>query len=356
MTAETDLTILEGDCLEQMRALPDACVQCCVTSPPYFGLRDYQVEGQIGLEKSHAEYVAKMVGVFREVRRLLKPDGTLWLNLGDSYAGSGCGGNPADSKFQKQASNRGSEQFVKSKRMERGSGRWGGGNVPTPIGLKPKDLIGIPWRVAFALQADGWWWRSCIPWLKRNTMPESVTDRPASAVEYLLLLTKSQDCFYDVEAVRVAASESYMNDGRWNTGPTDANVKDGYELAGTRNPKATHEVFNGERRTTRNRRNSDWFFESWQGLYEENDEPLALVVNTHPCRLAHFSTFPKKLVQPCVLAGSRPGDLVLDPFAGSGTTGQVALELGRRALLIELNPAYVDLIRQRCAVTPGLHL
>jgi DNA modification methylase len=170
-------------------------------------------------------------------------------------------------------------------------------------------------------------------------------------VESMFLLSKSQHYYSDMEAIRVEASESYKNDGRWETGPTDRNIKFGYEAARTRNPKATHKVFNGEKRTTRNRRNSDWFFESWQGLYEEDGEPLAFIVNTNGFSGAHFATFPPKLIEPCIKAGSRVGDCVLDPFAGSGTTGMVSNGLSRQAILIELNPAYVKLIEQRCGVS-----
>lgn len=318
------LTILQGDWIEQLRTLPDESVQCCVTSPPYWGLRDYGVAGQLGLEKAPEEYVAKLVAGFREVRRVLRKDGTLWLNLGDSYCATtkGSGGhNP------KQDSNRGSWMGDRS---------W---QIPT--GLKSKDLVGIPYRVAFALQADGWYLRSHMPWIKRNCMPESVTDRPASAVESMFLLTKSQRYHCDMKAVEVPASAAYMNDGRWKSGPTDANVKLGYEDAGTRNPKATHKVFNGEKRTTRNRRNSDWFFESWQGLYQEDGEPLAFIANTAGFNEAHFATFPSKLIEPCILAGTKAGDTVLDPFGGSGTTGMVANTHARKAILIELNPQYI---------------
>ena len=317
-----NLTILCGDVIDKLRELPDESVHCCVTSPPYWGLRDYATEGQLGLEKTPEEYVAKMVEVFREVRRVLRKDGTLWLNLGDSYAGGGNNRGNNSPLFDKQASNFGATGQV--------------GIRDVPDGLKPKDLVGIPWRVAFALQADGWWLRSDIIWAKPNPMPESVTDRPTKSHEYLFLLTKSANYFYDAEAIKEGAEQS------------------------------------------RNKR-SVW------------------TVATAPYPEAHFATYPPDLVKPCILAGTSAKGCcakcgsyrnetktigwqptcecwllnilpspnsdpvitpctVLDPFAGSGTTGAVALELGRSAILIELNPKYVELIRRRCNVTPGLAL
>ena len=334
-----NLRIINGDALTELRKLPDRSVQCCVTSPPYWAQRNYEVDGQIGQENSPSEYITVMVEVFGEVYRVLRDDGILWLNLGDSYASSATKWGCSQGNKCKQNTNPGSTRQSKKSFDEH---------------ISHKDLIGIPWQTAFALQKDGWLLRSACPWLKRNTMPESVTDRPASAIEYVFLLTKTDVYFYDTESVKVKASDSYTKDGRWKSGPTDANVKDGYEAAGTRNPKATHKVFNGEKRTNRNRRNSDWFFESWQGLYEEDGEPLAFIVN--PCGFpgSHFATFPRKLIEPCIMAGSRQGDVVLDPFLGSGTTGLVALELGRCCIGIELNSQYCQLARERTATTPGL--
>ncbi len=311
-----NVQVLLGDCRAVLPTLASESVQCCVTSPPYWGLRKYlfaDAAAEIGQEKTPSEYVAALVAVFQEVHRVLRKDGTLWLVLGDCYNSGASGG-----LYRKKLPN-----------------------------LKPKDLIGIPWLVAFALRQDGWWLRSCCPWLKRNCMPESVKDRPASAMEYVFLLSKSEKSYYDAKAVAVPASESYQNDSRWVSGPTDRNIKEGYEIASARNPKATHKVFNGEKRTTRNRRNSDWFFESWQGLYEEDGDPLAFVVNTKGYRASHFATFPPKLVEPCIKACSRTGDTILDPFGGSGTVGQVANELDRKSILIELQPDYLPMIRER---------
>lgn len=293
--------VLHGDCLQQLKTLPDASVQCCVTSPPYWGLRDYGVDGQIGLESTPDAYVQKMVAVFREVRRVLKDDGTCWLNLGDTFS-TGSGGS--DTESAKQQSNRGTQ--IESRAAFKG--------------LPPKNLVGIPWRVAFALQSDGWYLRSDIIWHKPNPMPESVTDRPTKSHEYIFLLTKSERYFYDHEAI--AEQSVYPGDNRSLRIDTrkaiDPMCMDGGSRARTGNPTAE----------TRNKR-TVW------------------TIATQPYPEAHFATFPPKLIEPCILAGSRPGDVVLDPFAGSGTTLYVAKELGRQFIGIELNPAYVKLIDKR---------
>lgn len=296
--------ILHGDCLTQLKTLPDASVQCCVTSPPYWGLRDYGVDGQIGLESTPDAYVQKMVEVFREVKRVLRDDGTCWLNLGDSYSGSGKGcmgdGTPSDRGSAKQGTNRGTAVGVFPE---------------TESGLKPKDLVGIPWRVAFALQADGWYLRSDIIWHKPNPMPESVTDRPTKSHEYIFLLTKSERYFYDHEAIQEAAAIG----ARLFNG--------GHDVGKDRQDNGRNDPTNI---TSRNKR-TVW------------------TVATQPYPEAHFATFPPKLIEPCILAGSRPGDVVLDPFAGAGTTLYVAKELGRQFIGIELNPNYIGLIEKRLA-------
>lgn len=322
------IKILQGDCLERLRELPDESIQCCVTSPPYWGLRDYGVEDQLGLEKTPEEYVAKMVEVFREVRRVLRDDGTLWLNLGDSYAGGGNyrGVNP-DTLSEKQGSNRASHGLNQKC-----------GIVDLPPGLKPKDLVGIPWRVAFALQADGWYLRSDIIWHKPNPMPESVTDRPTKSHEYIFLMSKSARYYYDAKSIMESAAygEQHANKATsWGTNrkhPNKANVAD-YAFTGDNH--TCHKSENGE--------------------FQRNKRTVWTVA-TSPYSEAHFATFPPDLIKPCILAGTKPGDTVLDPFGGSGTTGQVALELGRKAVLIELNPEYIKLIEQRTNVTPGLCL
>jgi DNA modification methylase len=358
---------------------------------------------QLGLEKTPAEYVAKLVAGFRELKRVLRDDGTLWLNMGDSMAsGKGTCFNPG-----------GGGDSLGQYRKAAGVHPLDRGNKSTlaAIGLKPKDLLGIPWRVAFALQEDGWYLRSEIIWAKRNCMPESVTDRPTKSHEQIFLLSKKQNYYYDSEAVKVPASDSYANDGRWKTGGTEMNCKAGYAEAMAQNPKMPHRVFNGERRSMVNLR------DVWRLANE-------------PFKGAHFATFPKALVLPCILAGTsargccmkcrapwvrvvehrgetrrqmmnRLGQspknvgeqglnhaghhggntvetsttgwapackcqeessheageqtepvpcTVLDPFAGSGTTLEVALHNGRDAIGIELNPEYIPLIRGRCGL------
>ena len=300
--------VIQGDCLEMLRTLPDASVQCCVTSPPYWGLRDYGVEGQLGLEATPDAYVQKMVEVFREVRRVLKDDGTCWLNLGDSYSGSGKGDNPNG----KQGTNTGTRFDSPTS-----------GTVP--VGLKAKDLVGIPWRVAFALQADGWYLRSDIIWHKPNPMPESVTDRPTKSHEYMFLLTKSERYFYDHEAIQEALTRP--DEGGRKT-PARFGGADKFVEAQKQSRLHSGNEYLGTANGKRNKR-TVW------------------TIATQPYAEAHFATFPPKLIEPCILAGSRPGDVVLDPFAGSGTTLYVAKELGRQYLGIELNPAYIELINGR---------
>jgi DNA modification methylase len=270
-----NVRVHQGDCLSVLRALPDSIVQCCVTSPPYWGLRDYGVGGQLGLEKTPGEYVANMVAVFREVRRVLRDDGTLWLNLGDSYG-------------------------------------------------KQKQLAGIPWRVAFALQADGWILRQDVIWHKPSPMPESVSDRCTKAHEYLFLLAKSPRYFFDAEAIKEAQQGPIRSRRFCATGGAEARAV-GRKLSGNEGAKAVW-TDSGKR----NRRSV------WQ-------------IASKPYKGAHFACFPPALVEPCILAGSAPGDTVLDPFMGSGTTAQVALEHDRKALGIELNADYIELIKQRLA-------
>jgi len=303
--------IHQGDCLQVLQSqFADESVQCCVTSPPYWGLRDYGVDGQLGLEATPELYVAKMVEVFREVKRVLKADGTLWLNLGDSYATGTTAGRQL-----------GTLDFGKGTMEARKINRCG-----TPIGLKTKDLVGIPWRVAFALQADGWYLRSDIIWHKPNPMPESVTDRCTKSHEYLFLLAKNERYFYDAAAI----SEPSIT-------PMDTKAAQSFKAKGgkARENYGTNED-NWEPSGTRNKR-TVW------------------TVATSPYAEAHFATFPPKLIEPCILAGCPSGGLVLDPFAGSGTTIQVAQQLGRQGVGIELNPAYITLADTRTAQT-GLPL
>ena len=300
--------ILNGDCIEMMKTLPDLSVNCCVTSPPYFGLRDYGHEGQIGLEETPEAFVQKMVEVFREVKRVLRDDGTLWLNLGDSYAGSGKGrngdGSPNVDPLSKQATSAGTiiGKLIKSQTSD----------------CKPKDLIGIPWRVAFALQADGWYLRQDIIWHKPNPMPESVTDRCTKAHEYVFLLTKSQRYYYDAGAVCEPATNRSCGNIQPTKGARTGDVK--HQTKGN-----LHMIGAAEHRNRR----SVWS------------------ITTQPYSGAHFAVMPEALVEPCLLAGSRPGDVVLDPFTGSGTVGAVAVNHGRSFVGCELNPDYIALARQR---------
>ena len=295
--------LYQGDALETLKQMEDESVHCCVTSPPYWGLRDYGVEGQLGLESTPEEYVENMVKVFREVKRVLRDDGTLWLNLGDSYAGSGrgpTGRNGIGNQEKRQG-------FHSPK-------------VVIPTGLKPKDLIGIPWMVAFALRADGWYLRQDIIWHKPNPMPESVKDRCTKAHEYIFLLTKSQKYFYDSEAIK--EKSNYPGQGGAAIGHVTHSQPGARRLSVTENLK-----IRGEKRNKR----SVW------------------TVTTKPFKEAHFAVFPPKLPEICIKAGCPEGGTVLDPFAGAGTTLWVAEQLGVNSIGIELNPEYCEIIRRRMA-------
>ena len=376
--------LLQGDCLQVLATLPAESVQTCITSPPYWGLRDYGAEGQLGLEATPELYVASMVAVFREVRRVLRDDGTLWLNLGDSYAGAASGSNPSETSKLGSGPGGASKHRDSVKFAQR----------PAAASLKPKDLVGIPWRVAFALQADGWYLRQDIIWHKPNPMPESVTDRCTKAHEYIFLMTKSPRYFYDAEAIKELSAQP-IGEKRW-TGTQSKAVQTG-------NHSGTLGTNQGD--PTRNRR-SVW------------------TVTTKPFKGAHFATFPPDLIEPCVLAGSadkccskcgkpwervvkkdnppndgttqsayapgmtanrlamkrqaarergeefvnrvrtlgfspacncgetaRTSSTVLDPFNGAGTTGVVAIQHGRRYIGIELNPDYLEMARKRIQET-----
>lgn len=300
--------------------LADHSVHCVVTSPPYYGLRSYGIgteNGEIGLEQTPDEYVANLVAVFQELRRVLRDDGTAWLNLGDSYAGNGRGGNVESiTGIGKDMS------IVKSKR---GAKRWGGGNIPAMDGLKPKDLIGIPWRVAFALQADGWYLRSDIIWHKPNPMPESVKDRPTKSHEYIFLLSKSAKYYYDAEAVKEDSTESTLERGKYAWNGRVVIDDDGKERRAQ--PDRTERM--GERwcSNLRNRR-TVW------------------TMATKPYSGAHFAAYPPELIEPCILAGCPEGGMVLDPFAGTGTTLQVARQYNRNAIGLDLSMTYI----QECAM------
>jgi DNA modification methylase len=313
--------ILVGDVRRRLAELPDGSVQTCVTSPPYWGLRDYGQGDQIGLEPTPEEYVTQMVEVFRDVRRVLADDGTLWLNLGDSYASS------------TKSDNRTPEQRSKTSTLGPKRDGLGGDNAAhvavsfgshkVDPGLAAKQLMGIPWRVAFALQADGWWLRQDIIWHKPNPMPESVTDRCTKAHEYLFLLTKSERYKYDADAIAEAAIHA-GHVVKASDPQTAKNAMKG-KYGATALGFTQHDTVVKE---TRNRR-SVW------------------TVPSKPFAGAHFAVMPEALVEPCLLAGSSPDDLVLDPFTGSGTVGVVALRHGRDFIGVELNPEYAAIAEAR---------
>jgi DNA modification methylase len=297
--------IINADVMDGLALLDDESVHCVVTSPPYFGLRDYGHTKQIGLEPTPDAYVTKMVGVFRDVRRVLRKDGTCWLNLGDSYVATTTMGDPA-----KRSTLMGGKQSQNAARARPDK---------TGFGLAAKNLIGIPWRVAFALQADGWWLRQDIIWSKPNPMPESVTDRCTKAHEYIFLLTKAARYLYDAEAIKEPAN---YPDGPGNT----CMGKYGTD----------HAAFHGSKKNL-----------AKIGPSEHRNKRSVWEVNTGGYSEAHFATFPPALIEPCIKAGCPEGGTVLDPFGGSGTTGLVADRLKRNAILIELNPEYAAMAERR---------
>ena len=360
--------IIQGDCLEVLKTIPDKSIDCCITSPPYYGLRDYgtgewvggdpncphrrlskyspntitghaqeelrgnvgdaiyktvcplcgavRIDKQIGLEETPEEYVQKLVEVFREVKRVLKDDGTLWLNIGDSYWGSGSRGFDFTDKF------------TEASEIQKGSkGTTNLSNVPKLVGnykdIKNKDLIGIPWMTAFALRADGWYLRQDIIWHKSNPMPESVKDRCTKSHEYIFLLSKKPHYYFDYEAIQEPATTVIGE---------DAEIRFGGNKYGD---------------------NEDSHFQTYSGnVYEPSDvrnKRDVWDVATKAVKEAHFATYPEELVEPCVRAGSRVGGIVLDPFFGSGTTGKVAAQLNREYIGIDLNPEYIEIAKKRTA-------
>lgn len=325
--------ILQGDAATRLKELPDESVDLCVTSPPYYQLRDYGVEGQIGLESSVEEYIGRLVEVFEEVRRVLKKDGNLYINIGDSYAGSGKGAAnyPENATRYKQGTNKGLL----------GSGV----GVTRCEGVKPKNLIGIPWKLAFALQAQGWYLREDIIWAKPNPMPESVRDRCTRSHEYIFHFTKEAHYYYDAETISEPSAESTVKrieqDVEHQQGSTRAIGKTNGNMKActprycgkkyTENPEQFYRTKSGHAYDYRPRRNKR---DVWS-------------VSTKPCKEAHFATFPLDLIEPCILAGSPRGGVTLDPFAGSGTVGVCAMQNGREYILIELNPDYIGIIKKR---------
>lgn len=337
-----------GDCRDTMRDLKaqGVRVQCCVTSPPYYGLRDYGHPGQIGLEKTPAEYVAALVEVFEGVRELLADDGVLWLNLGDSYNAAGRTGHGTRQGF-KQGTNRASAEKADICR-------------PSVENLKPKDLIGIPWRVAFALQEAGWYLRQDIIWHKPNPMPESVTDRCTKAHEYLFLLSKSERYYWDAEAMREPAewgppgnkthrhttlaeqgdSMFTGKSGLVKYAERQRSKRDSFKREASKRAEVIPGQTVGTHRADRDESEYDTGMRNRRSVW---------TVPTQPYSGAHFAVFPAALIEPCILAASRPGDVVLDPFMGSGTTAQVAQALGRQWIGCELNPEYDPLQQARTA-------
>lgn len=330
--------IIVADVLDGLRSLPDGSAHCCVTSPPYWGLRDYGVAGQLGLESTPEEYVENMVGVFREVRRVLRDDGTLWLNLGDSYSAASTHGGK-----DKAGIHSAGEESAKALR---------GRDRRFRDGLKPKDLVGIPWRVAFALQADGWWLRSDIIWSKPNPMPESVRDRPTKAHEYIFLLSKSERYFYDADAVaepiQTDPKENYPArariTGRGTQGAAAARGGD-QDRSGGFPPRGSGNL---ERKygDDAGRPGSDLGRSiPWEGV--TRNRRTVWTITTKPFPEAHFAVFPPDLPEVCIRAGCPEGGTVLDPFAGAGTTLMVALRLGRSAIGIEISEEYAEMARNR---------
>ena len=350
--------ILLGDCRERLRGLAAGSVQCVVTSPPYFGLRDYGHDGQIGLEATPEAFVAALVEVFREVRRVLRDDGTVWLNLGDSY-----NNNPSTSEMLRSEQGNGSGAFQIGDQKHT-TARRRKANCAQPLidaGIKKKDLIGIPWMVAFALRADGWFLRQDIIWAKPNPMPESVRDRCTKAHEYIFLLSKGPRYHYDAEAISEPRTQN-----------EDASTFRGGCYVGGEIDNATM----GKRRTPGNKRHKgaaayeagDDKHRTKEGLLayaarERAADPSDIgtrnkrsvwTVGSEPFKEAHFATYPPALIEPCILAGCPAGGVVLDPFGGAGTTGLVADRLGRDAVLIELNPEYAEIARRRIEGDAGM--
>lgn len=380
MSAE--LTIHQGDALTVLRTLPADSVQCCVTSPPYWGLRDYgtglweggssecehtpdphdqcrcgakRIDQQIGLEKTPALFVDKLREVFSEVRRCLKPDGTCWINLGDGYS-SDCGGYDV-------AGNTIARSTRAAVPRHRVSGQ-------SKCGLPPKNLLGMPWRVALALQEDGWYLRADIIWHKPNPMPESVTDRPTKSHEYVFLLTKNEHYYYDAESIKEPVSE--LTNARASKAAIQSILAkraagDNTLLSNPRFAGVTPKVYGGngvgfghgdsfEKRVRGRVKSASSLSQAMVCPVQTRNKRSVWTIPTFAYPEAHFATYPPALVSLCLQAGSRPGDTILDPFGGSGTTGEVALGLGRSAVLIELSEVYCEFIRQRCSVTTGFAL
>jgi DNA modification methylase len=312
--------VIIGDNRETLKTLPEQSVQTVITSPPYFGLRDYGEDDQIGLEATPQEFIEQLCLVFDEVWRVLKDDGTLWVNLGDSYAGSGKG----------PAGNIGKDSEAgEARHLEKKHG------AIVPEGLKPKDLIGIPWRFAFAMQERGWYLRQDIIWAKPNPMPESVTDRCTKSHEYIFLLAKKPKYYYNNEAIKEEASPESI--ARTKRGVSD-----------------THKNVNGAPGQTKHSMNQPRAYDPERETADKRNKRSVWTVNTKPYKEAHFAVYPPELIEPCILAASKEGDIVLDPFSGSGTTGEVALKHNRNYIGLELNPDYAALSERRLTAAIGM--
>lgn len=314
-------TIINGNSLEVLKSLPDNSIDCCVTSPPYYALRDYGCDGQIGLEETPEKYIESLCDVFSEVRRVLTPEGTLWLNIGDSYNGNKIG-NTEVAKNKKV-----SESNYFHKKL------WGG--------AKPKDLIGIPWMLAFALRSQGWYLRQDIIWHKGNPLPESVTDRCTKSHEYIFLLSKSQKYYFDYEAIQEEATSSDKPRvfGANNQKGTLRN-----DIGRVYKPRTKNCQYDGQRPNSMHLARESGISDE---VYPVRNKRDVWTVNTKPCKEAHFATYPFELIKPCILAGCPEDGIVLDPFMGSGTTAIVARSLNRNYLGIELNPEYIKIAHKR---------
>lgn len=302
--------ILCGDAAEQLKTLADGSVNMCVTSPPYYGLRDYGEERQIGIEQTPEEYIARLIKVFDEVYRVLASDGTLWVNIGDSYAGSGKG--PMSLAVAGNGKNKG--LYQKDSRIYEVPKMW--------EGIKPKDMIGIPWMLAFALRSRGWYLRSDIIWYKRNCLPESAKDRPTKTYEHIFLLAKSSKYFFDYKAIQEPIKE--VSRERYKRG------------------RSANSKYVGQQGITQIRDN----FADFDQQFRRKRDVWEVSTNTYKMD-EHFAMFPEKLIEPCILAGSKVGGVVLDPFFGSGTTGAVSKRLGRDFIGIDLNARYLEKAKER---------
>lgn len=312
------------DCIEGLKTLPDNCIDCCVTSPPYYALRDYGVDGQIGLEDSPEAYIDKLVDVFSEVFRVLKPEGTLWLNLGDSYCGTGDKGNLKDPKYPE---GRNGQRISKTKNI---------------IGLKHKDLIGVPWMAAFALRERcGFYLRQDIIWHKNNPLPESVTDRCTKSHEYIFLMSKSQRYYFDYEAIQEPATSS-TKPRMFGAKQQNGTMRN--DIGNTYKPRTKDCMEDGQKPNTMHLRREQVLPDEQYVVRNKRD---VWSVNVKPDSVAHFATYPEELIRPCILAGCPKDGIVLDPFMGSGTTARVAMKLDRNYIGFELNPEYCKIINTK---------